>query len=101
MPTNFRRPSPHQVTLCGMALFGSSDDDLQRRVEELEHRVAALERAAGRAPTRPPAGEPSEAWASANVRRLVMDGNKIGAIKLLMEETGMGLRQAKDVVDRL
>jgi ribosomal protein L7/L12 len=83
-----------------MALFGSSDDDLQRRVEELERRVAALERAAGRAPTRPPTGEPSETWASENVRR-VMDGNKIGAIKLLMEETGMGLKQAKDVVDRL
>ncbi len=29
----------------GMALFGSSDDDLARRVEELERRVAALERA--------------------------------------------------------
>jgi len=84
-----------------MALFGSSDDDLQRRVEELERRVAALERAAGRAPTRPTAGDPSEIWASDNVRRLVMDGNKIGAIKLLMEETGMGIKQAKDVVDRL
>jgi ribosomal protein L7/L12 len=87
-----------------VALFGSSDDDLQRRVEELERRVAALERAAydrGRAPSRPPIGEPSETWASDGVRRLVMDGNKIGAIKLLMEETGMGLKEAKDIVDRL
>ena len=72
-----------------MALFGSSDDDLQRRVEELERRVAALERAAGRAPTHPLTGE---TWASENVRRLVMDGNNIGAIKLLMEETGMGIK---------
>jgi large subunit ribosomal protein L7/L12 len=66
-----------------MAPFGSSDDDLHRRVAELEHRVAALERAVGRAPTRPPPGEPSEAWASEGVRRLVMEGNKIGAMKLL------------------
>jgi ribosomal protein L7/L12 len=84
-----------------MAPFGSSDDDLHRRVAELEHRVAALERALGRAPTRPPPGEPSEAWASEGVRRLVMEGNKIGAMKLLGEETGVGLRQAKDIVDRL
>jgi large subunit ribosomal protein L7/L12 len=80
-----------------MAPFGSSDDDLHRRVAELEHRVAALERALGRAPP----GEPSEAWASEGVRRLVMEGNKIGAMKLLGEETGVGLRQAKDIVDRL
>jgi len=30
-----------------------------------------------------------------------MEGNKIGAMKLLVEETGVGLRQAKDIVDRL
>jgi ribosomal protein L7/L12 len=30
-----------------------------------------------------------------------MEGNKIGAMKLLGEETGVGLRQAKDIVDRL
>jgi len=30
-----------------------------------------------------------------------MDGNKIGAVKLPMQQTGMGIKQAKDVVDRL
>jgi ribosomal protein L7/L12 len=87
-----------------MALFGSSDDDLQRRVEELERRVAALERGAhhgGWTPSRPPIGEPSESWASDDVRRLAMQGNKIAAIKLLREETGLGLKEAKDIVDRL
>jgi ribosomal protein L7/L12 len=87
-----------------MALFGSSDDDLQRRLEELEHRVAALERAArqqGWALSRPPVGELGQSWASDEVRRLAMEGNKIQAIKVLRDETGMDLKQAKDIVDRL
>jgi ribosomal protein L7/L12 len=86
-----------------MALFGSSDGDLERRVEELERRVAALERAAhhgDRAPS-PPIDEPSEIWASAEVRHLALSGNKIGAIKQLRDETGLGLKEAKDIVDRL
>jgi ribosomal protein L7/L12 len=84
-----------------MALFGSSDDDLARRVEELERRVAALERFMDRAPARPPLGEPNETWASNQVRLLAMQGNKIEAIKLLRDETGMDLKAAKDIVDRL
>lgn len=94
-----------------MGLFGGSDDDLQRRVEELERRVAALEWAlnAGHAPR--PSGEltgtsGSEILAppsgvTERVRQLAIQGNKIAAIKLLRDETGMGLRQAKDAVDRL
>jgi ribosomal protein L7/L12 len=84
-----------------MALFGSSDDGLQRRVEELERRVAALERYMDRVPTPRPAGQPGETFASEGVRRLAMDGRKIEAIKLLREETGFGLKEAKDIVDRL
>lgn len=88
-----------------MGLFGSaSEGDLQRRVEELERRVAALERAAfnaGHAVPRPPVGDPNETSASVTVRNLVLQGKKIEAIKVLREETGMGLRDAKDVVDRL
>ncbi len=89
---------------CGMALFGSSDDDLARRVDELERRVAALERAAihnGQTPGRLPVGEPDETWASDAVRRLAMEGNKIQAIKVFREETGLSLKQCKDIVDRL
>jgi large subunit ribosomal protein L7/L12 len=89
-----------------MALFGSSDDDLRRRIEDLERRVAALERAVGHpaAPTPvpgQPAGRPGELMASPMVRQLALQGNKIAAIKLLREETGLGLKQAKDIVDRL
>lgn len=95
----------------GMGLFGGSEDDLQRRVEDLERRVAALERAlnAGRAPR--PYGELTETSGSETaapqsgvtemVRQLAIGGNKIAAIKLLRDETGMGLREAKNAVDRL
>ena len=84
-----------------MALFGSSDDDLQPRVDELERRVAALERLLDRTPNRPPVGELGESWVSEEVRRLAMSGNKIQAIKVLRDETGVDLKRAKDIVDGL
>jgi len=37
----------------------------------------------------------------AEVRALVADGNKIAAIKLVRTVTGMGLKEAKDFVDRI
>ncbi|WP_273734969.1 ribosomal protein L7/L12 [Mycolicibacterium septicum] len=90
-----------------MGLFAGRDDssnDLRRRVEELERRVAALERAAsaaGHPVSVPPAGQPSEMMASQMVRQLALQGNKIAAIKLLRDETGLRLKEAKDIVDRL
>ena len=44
----------------------------------------------------PLAGEPDEA-----VRRLVLAGDKIRAIKLYREQTGLGLREAKEAIDHL
>ena len=41
------------------------------------------------------------ATVSAGVRELAVQGRKIEAIKLLREETGAGLAEAKAVVDRL
>jgi ribosomal protein L7/L12 len=94
-----------------MGLFGSSDDDLQRRVEDVERRVAALERALNFGYPARPTGELTEPSGSEMiapqrdvpemVRRLAIQGNKIAAIKLLRDETGMGLREAKDAVERL
>lgn len=49
----------------------------------------------------PPAGQPGELMASPMVRQLALQGNKIAAIKLLRDETGLGLKEAKDIVDRL
>jgi large subunit ribosomal protein L7/L12 len=91
--------------MSGMALFGGSDDDLQRRVDALEQRVVALERALSHAgidrtvPT--PVGEFHDGWVSAEVRALVTAGKKLEAIKLLREQTGIGLKEAKDAVERL
>lgn len=85
-----------------MGLFGSAGaDDVQRRVEELERRVAALERAMGAAAPSRTVGEPNETWASVTVRNLVLQGKKIEAIKVFRDETGLSLREAKDIVERL
>jgi ribosomal protein L7/L12 len=83
-----------------MTSTGDPNGDLRQRVTELERRVAALERVVGR-PVQAPVGEPSEQWASDEVRGLVRQGNKINAIKQLMAETGMGIKAARDIVDRL
>lgn len=87
-----------------MALFGSSDSDLERRIDALERRVAALEHAVLRSgqliPPRP-AGEFHEGWVSDEVRDLAASGKKINAIKLLREQSGLGLKEAKSIVDRL
>jgi large subunit ribosomal protein L7/L12 len=96
-----------------MGIFGNGDRDsggdegLQRRVEELERRVAALEwaaRSAGQAVPTAVVGQPEQpgdAGISPEVQQLVMQGKKIQAIKLLREQSGLGLREAKDIVDRL
>ena len=83
-----------------MTSTGDPNGDLRQRVTELERRVAALERVVGR-PVQAPVGEPSGQWASDEVRGLVRQGNKINAIKQLMAETGMGITEARDIVDRL
>lgn len=92
-----------------MGLFGSSEGDLVRRIEVLERRVAALERALDGGHR--PVGELTESsgselaapqsGVSEMVRQLAIQGHTIAAIKLLRDETGMGLREAKDTVERL
>jgi ribosomal protein L7/L12 len=90
-----------------MGIFGSANDSsgdegLRRRVEELERRVAALEWAArGAGQAAPPGGAPDEAGVSAEVRQLALQGNKIQAIKVLREQMGVSLREAKDIVEGL
>ncbi|MBO9575853.1 MAG: ribosomal protein L7/L12 [Sphingobium sp.] len=43
----------------------------------------------------------SDAELEAQVRALLADGNKIDAIKLVRETTGLGLKEAKDFVEAL
>ncbi len=93
-----------------MGIFSRSDnvddvDDggLHRRVEELERRVAQLEwalRGAGSSaePDQVAEGRPG---VSPEVLQLALQGQKIQAIKILREQTGLGLKESKDIVDGL
>jgi large subunit ribosomal protein L7/L12 len=79
--------------------------DLQNRVSQLEEQVARLT-AALSAPSAPATAPGPIAAAPmptddvyAEARALAAGGNKIHAIKVVREQTGMGLRQAKDLVE--
>jgi ribosomal protein L7/L12 len=72
-------------------------------LKEAKDYVEALE--AGRAPPPIPVAEAAAPLATgeldAQVQALLAGGNKIGAIKLVRERTGLGLKEAKDYVDQL
>jgi ribosomal protein L7/L12 len=73
------------------------DDEVQitSRLAALERRVDAIMRHLGIA-------EPTiSTTASSRVQELARQGDKIQAIKAYREETGVGLAEAKAVVDRL
>jgi ribosomal protein L7/L12 len=72
---------------------------LQARVAELERKVEYLMQRVNAAPPIPMAKTPG--GFSPAVLALVQRGNKIGAIKQYREETGLGLREAKDAIDSL
>lgn len=94
----------HQTVAMAMFRGSGGDDDASERLAQLERRVELLERALrsyGIPIPVPHEGGPTEAVVSAAVRQLVSQGNKLAAIKALVQETGMGLKQAKDIVDRL
>ena len=89
-----------------MALFGRDDShsdflELQTRVARLEEQVARLQAAlssgvvstAGATAPAPVADQYAEA------RLLAASGKKINAIKLVREQSGLGLKEAKDLVD--
>ena len=71
-------------------------DEVQARLEALERRVLALEQRAGF--SSPGAGA---AGADDEVIALLNSGNKIEAIKVYRERTGLGLKEAKDAVDAI
>lgn len=73
-----------------------SDEDLRERVEALERQVAFLTRHLGLAGAPVAPGQPP-----ADVLELKRAGRVIDAIKRYRELTGLGLREAKDYVDRL
>ena len=69
----------------------------EERIRRLEAQVAHLYRHLGLDPAAavPGAAGPIDAEAA----NLIASGNKIGAIKLVRERTGLGLAEAKGVVE--
>jgi large subunit ribosomal protein L7/L12 len=84
------------------------DAAVMARIALLEAHVDWLYQNAGYAPPyghggTPPTTAPMTGGGgySAAVMEQVNNGNKIGAIKQYREETGVGLKEAKDAIDRL
>lgn len=70
--------------------------ELQRRVAKLERTVTfLLDQLHIKYVDAPPAGVSPEVFAA------VQKGNKIEAIKIYREQTGLGLKEAKDFIDSL
>jgi large subunit ribosomal protein L7/L12 len=90
-----------------MGLFGGTSDrgellELQPRVNRLEEQVARLSAALGAASSGAPVSA-SEVTPLvdqyADARAAAAAGDKIEAIKLVREQSGLGLRAAKDLVE--
>ncbi|MDT5137735.1 MAG: hypothetical protein QOD58_1997 [Mycobacterium sp.] len=93
-----------QTVAMGMFKGSDNNDDPTGRIADLEKRITLLERAVRSYGIPVPVayeGEPSEALVSPAVRQLALEGNKIGAVKALVQESGMGLKEAKDIIMRL
>ncbi len=87
--------------VIGPGAFDDADSDrlaeLERRVGRLEAQLAVMSQApAGTTGTLPT----PEAW-MAEVQQLRRDGKLINAIKLYREQTGVGLKEAKDAVEAM
>jgi ribosomal protein L7/L12 len=72
-----------------------SEPEHALRISRLEREVAALYQHLGIAPPQ------DSAVVSDEVRSLVSSGNKIHAIKLLREQQGLDLADAKRIVDEI
>ncbi len=83
-------------------MFGSGERiaALSRRVTNLERLVEVLAERAGISRDELEEIAP-DYWLPGDVKALAEEGKPIQAIKRLREQTGMGLREAKDLVDRI
>ena len=79
------------------------EEQLLQRIADLERRLDWLYLATGHgyASSGGTGAVAQSGSVSAAVLDLVRQGNKIGAIKQYREETGVGLREAKDMIDKL
>jgi ribosomal protein L7/L12 len=77
------------------------EEQLLQRIADLERRLDWLYLATGHGYASAGGAAASSGAVSGAVLDLVRQGNKIGAIKQYREETGLGLREAKDAIDKL
>jgi large subunit ribosomal protein L7/L12 len=89
-----------------MGLFGGSSDrgellELQARVGHLEEQVARLSAALSGVQSGAPVPAESAPLLDryAEARALAASGNKIQAIKVVREQSGLSLKAAKDLVE--
>ena len=75
--------------------FDDSDQDYNARLTRLETLMNLVLQRLGIDPNDSPGG------LSEQIKTLIMRGKKIAAIKLYREQTGYGLKQAKDYIDAL
>lgn len=74
--------------------------ELKARIADLERKVDWLYRHSGYGSAYPLEPIP-DGGVSQQILDLVRRGRKIEAIKVYREQTGVGLKEAKDVIDRL
>ena len=88
--------------LTAMPFFGADDSTrltrLEARVKRLEKMLEAL---LARLDIEPEEVEPPASQIDPAIRSALLQGNKILAIKLYREQTGLGLKDSKDAIDAL
>lgn len=82
-----------------MALFGSPDYSAQ--LDRIERKLDMLLSNVGVGVSASSAPAPGEHPRMAEVRAMVAANQKINAIKIYREITGLGLKEAKDAVDAM
>ena len=77
----------------------------EHRIAELERRITRLEQQidmlAGRLGFVDPSAMQSGTADTTELEQLVRSGKKIDAIKLYRQQTGLGLKEAKDFIDEM
>jgi len=79
-----------------MADLNNEISGLKKRIEQLETQIAFIMRREGLEIPEPPVNE-----VSPDVLDLLKQGKEKDAIRLIMKETGAGLKDAKKIIDKL
>jgi ribosomal protein L7/L12 len=89
------------VLLAAVAGRGGSTRQLERRLDRLERKVDLVMQHLGVAQPGPDVGGGPDIAIDQDVVALARAGRKIEAIKRYRELTGVGLKEAKDAVERI